>query len=258
MASVAQGSFVAINGIDLSGVLKKIDIKASAELKDSTTLGDTVANKFTKGLTTHSVSGEGFFKSSATPSEDANTLLQTALTNQSTKNYLLMVAKDGTTEGNVAECLNLVHASYSIEETVGELLMANFEGNDTAAAQADAGTSQTGESYQLCVVLFSDTATGAVNGASYDAGGSATGWFLQVQMLDGDDAATLKLQHSTNNSTWADLYDIGGSYGDLSQNTAYQFSSTSDSVNRYTRLIVTAIAGTTNTIVAALRLEYAG
>lgn len=249
MAYVAQGAYVSINGIDLSGVLKSVKVSGTADVMDASTLADTPARKFQKGLITHEVTGEGFFKASDTTAEDANGLLQTALTNL-TGDFLMLVAPEGTTEGLPAQMANLKHTRYEVDEVVGELLMATFAGNTTKT--------DTAEEFQNGIVLFSDTVTGATNGATYDAGGSSTGWFLQIQMNAGDDTAQLILQHSTNGSVWADLYDIAGDVGNLAPDTAYQFSDTNDAVNRYLRLKVSGIAGTSNVIIAGLRLEYHG
>ncbi len=245
MAIVAQGGFFALNGIDLSSLLRKVGVKASADTPDSTTIGDTVAKKFMKSLYTLDVTGEGFFRASATTADDANGLLNGAVTATS-GNYLALFAREGATAGYPAEMMNLTHAEYSIDQVVGDLLMASFNGKMTATSSAAV--------YQIGLVLINQTFTGAANGTSYDNSGATTGWVVQGHVTAGDGSVTLKLQHSSNNSTWADLYNIGA----VTQNTAFTYSSTSDSVNRYLRVIATAIGGTTATAVVAVKTGYTG
>lgn len=245
MAQVTQGAFFAVNGVELSPVLKTVAVKGNADILDATVLEDTVGRKYVKGLRSREITGEGFFKASSFSVLDANGLLQGAVTSQS-GNYLALLGRSGTTQGNIAEMCNLVHASYEINETVGELLMATFAGNTSATATA--GT------YQVGFFVIDQTFTGAANGAGYDNSASSTGWLCQGHVTGGDGTVTLKLQHSTNNSTWADLYNIGT----VPAATAFTSSSTTDAVNRYLRVICTGIGGTTADAVVAVKTGYTG
>ena len=100
MSLVAQGTFCAMNGIDLSVVLKNVKIPGQAELKDCTVLADTEARKYKKALIERSVSGDGFFRASETTAEDANGLFKAALEAVS-GDRLMLVGNEGSSVGAV-------------------------------------------------------------------------------------------------------------------------------------------------------------
>jgi hypothetical protein len=245
MARIVSGAFVGLNGIDLSCYLKNIKISGNADILDATVLCAS-SRYFAKGLVERTVTADGFFKySSDDPGpvvvqEDIQTLFDTALTNVAS-DYLMLVAPDGTTTGLSAIMLNTKTVKYDIDEVVGNLITTALEAKETATATSD------------------DTFDSAGATPSYDAGAGATGWFLQIQSCAGDAELKIVLQHSTNNSTWVDLYDIFNEVGIISYDSAYEFKNTTDSVSRYIRLNITdQSGGSSNRLVAAIKSGYTG
>lgn len=245
MASIASGVFVAINGIDVSGVLKSFKMSSPAELKDATTLNQTINRTWRKGLTERNISGEGFFQSSAFAVADANGLFQTALAN-TTGNYLILFARDGGAVGAIAEMMNSTVIKYDVESVVGELIMATFE--------AKASKTATGDHYNVGVMLMLNTAisSGATfAGTTYDNGAGGTGYVAQIHVIGGDGAAQVTIQHSTNGSVWVDLV-AAASYAALS---ATEVKSTVTAVSRYVRALAVAL-GTVNAVSVAVKIGY--
>jgi hypothetical protein len=246
MAQITSGAFVAINGVDLSLILKNLKINGSADIKDRTALGHT-AKHYIKGLVERSVSSETYFKASAVTAEDANGLFQTALTDRDS-GYFLLFGNAGAAPGDLAEMLNIKTAKYDIDQVVGELLMAQFEAKATKTATADI--------YNQGVFIFNQTVITDTNGASYDSGSGGTGYLIQIHVLStvatGEDGL-VTIQHSTNNSTWVDLI-VSTTHG---ENTAVQASSTLTTVNRYVR-VVGVPSDASATIVVAIKIGYSG
>lgn len=244
MSTVAQGAFVGINGIDLSLILKSVKPAGQADVHDRTALGDTAARKFQKGLIERSVSAQGFFKSSAVTAEDANGLLQTALSNTNS-DHLMLFGRDGSAVGALAEMMNLKVAKYDIDSSVGELIMAAVEAKATKTDSAD--------NFQIGVFIFNQTVTGSTNGTAYDSTTGGAGYFIQIHVLAGDDDADVTIQHSTNGTVWVDLIAATA----YAANTATQVKSTVTSVNRYVRAVVVP-EGTTNTVAIGMKIGYSG
>ncbi len=245
MATVQSTGIVLVNGYDLSAYFKTINTEAEQAILDSTNLATSGARTFNVGLNEHRVSGEGFFDyNSSTPADGLNKQLSDALGSTAA---LVMVGTDGATLGYPAWMANVREKSFSIKEIVGDLIMVNFE--------ATATNDTTNKAFATGVWLMNATQTGAANGTGYDNSATSTGYFAQCHVTGSDGTATVKVQHSTNNSTWADLVTFGGA---IASKTAAQASSTSTSVNRYVRAIVTAIGGTTAKVSVAIKLGYTG
>ena len=243
MADIATGVFVALNGIKLGCVLKSVNVSGKGDSLESTALCST-ARTFKKGLIEKNISGEGFFQSSEFTVADVNGLLQSAVTSVN-GDFLFLLGRDGTTVGAVADMYNLKVAKYDVKNVVAELNMAVFEGQVTETATA--------EFHKIGVMLFvNDGVTETpVDGTSYDSTSGGTGYVIQIHVLDGADAANVTIQHSANNSTWADLIAAA----DYDEYTATQLKSTVTSVNRYVRAVVAA-TDTANSVAIAMKVGY--
>lgn len=249
MAQVALGVFIAMNGIDLSCVLKSVKTSGQADLKDSTTLCATDSKTFQKGLTDRTISAEGFFRASEFTVADANGLFESAMTER-TADRLLLFGRDGSTFGSVAEMFNVRQVKKDVDTTVGELIMASMEAKVTKSDTADG--------YNRGVFLLTNPAitVSQTTGSSYDNAAGDTGYILHIFVLDSDQEennATIKIQHSTNNSTWVDLV-ASATYGTY---TATEVKSTVTSVNRYVRAVASTSDGTAS-IAVAMKIGYTG
>jgi hypothetical protein len=245
MASVQSTGVVLVNGFDLSCYLRSLENKGETNMHDTTTFCTTGFRSFSPGLTERGFSAEGFFAyDGTTDAKSIDRLFHEALS--STSGQLVSFAHDGIDVGDPAVMMNTKMASHNVSETVGEIIMSTFE--------AKATKTDTEAIYGQGIWLMSQTVTGAVNGTSSDRTASATGYLAQVHNTDSDGTATVKVQHSTNNSTWVDLVDFGA----VASRGAEQAYNTATSVNRYVRAIVTAIGGTTAKVSVALKHGYTG
>ena len=243
MASITTGSTVVMDGFNFSSYFQSVEFKGDVDIKDSSNLGTTGAREYQPGLAERSVSGEGFFASgAAATSLDAN--FESAFS--STANKLITIGQEGTTQGYPAIMMNTKQAKFDISTKVGELIMAKLDAKATLDGSIAA--------FALGKWIYQATLTGTVNGATYDNTGTTTGYLATAHITDCDDGYTVKLQHSTDGTTWADLVN----FGKLS-NAGGQAFNTATSVNRYLRGIISAShAALTGKVWLAVKTGYTG
>ena len=92
---------------------------------------------------------------------------------------------------------------------------------------------------------------GTNNGTSLDnSASSANGGFFMVHLHNDDSTdVDVKLQHSTDNSVWADV--TGGAINNLSATYASGSVSVTGTINRYIRIVATVTGGDTFLVSAA-------
>jgi hypothetical protein len=199
------------------------------------------------GLMERTVTGESFFSYDA--STDANSIDKTfadAMSTSANKHFL--IAPNGySAVGDFCFICNTKQASYSIQATVGELVMLNFEAKST-------GDSTHGNHAVGASILMHATQTGTANGTSIDNGTTSTGYLAQCHVSEASSlsSVTVKVQHSTDNSSWADL----ATFTAFTAIGAEQKFSTSTSVNRYRRAIVSAFSGTSAKVSVAFKSAW--
>ena len=247
MAEIQQSAVIFLNGFDLSCFLRSIEESAAQDVLDSTSFCTTDgARQYVVGLNERGISAEGFFAyNSVTDDFSVDKLYHDSIA-AGVERLLTYNTQGQIDVGDPAIMMNLVHSSYNVNETIGDIIMTTFE----AKATKDA----TQNPYARGVWLMSQTVTGAVDGTTYDGTSSKSGYFAHVHNTNSDGTATVKVQHSTDGSTWVDLIDFGA----VASVGAEQARSTVASVNRYRRAIVTAIGGTTNKVSVALATPYSG
>lgn len=247
MAEVQLNANIFLNGFDLSSFLKTIEETGSMDVLDATSFATSSGyREFAAGLHERAISAEGYFSYNATDAFSVDKLLHDSIAT-GVERLLTYGVQGSIAIGELAVMMNLMHSSYNIQETIGEIIMTTFE------AKATKDSTQNG--YARGIWLMSQTVTGAVNGTSYDDGaGATTGYFAHVHNTNSDGTATVKIQHSTDDAIWIDLVDFGA----VAAVGAEQAKSTVTSVNRYIRAIVTAIGGTTNKVSVAIKTGYTG
>ncbi len=249
MATITQGATVLADGFDLSPYLKSIEPSAESDILDASNLGTSNFRSFAMGLTEWKVVGEGFFAyDSATDAlgQDAGYAAEFG----AGTSRIITIGKEGSTLGAHATLMNTMQASYKVQSTIGDLLMTSFE----AKASLESTTKKpfaTGG-----VWLMNQSVTGTVNGTGYDDGaGATTGWLAHLHITaDNMTNIVVKVQHSTDNATFADLitFTATGVVG------AEQKFDTVTSVNRYIRAAVTTFTGTSATVAVAIKTGYTG
>lgn len=144
---------------------------------------------------------------------------------------------EGLAIGKVVSLLSLWRTLYHPSAKVDDVVKISVE------AESERGAIAHGFS------LHNLTAeTGTVNGASVDNGAaSAGGGVAHLHVTAATlTSATVKIQHSVDDSVWADLITFAAVTGRTKER-----KTVTGTVNRYTRAIVSAFSGTTFTFAAA-------
>jgi hypothetical protein len=175
------------NGYDLSGWLKEISSSATAGAEDATTLGKT-SKVYSPGLADATLRFDGLYDGVAAA---IDAVLQAALAGAAVLTWLPV----GDVFGSAGYGLEAIQTGYDVASPVAGLSKV------TGTAQSKVGR----ERGVILHVLARRQTTGngtAIDNAAGTANGAAA--YLQVTANTGL-AATIKVEHSTNNSTWADL-----------------------------------------------------
>lgn len=182
-AAVVHGAY------NLSTYLNDGSVSQDAETAETTSFGNS-AKTYISGLKDATVSASGMFDGSANAVDE---VLQATVGSDTLAPVLF--APEGVTTGNRCYILMAKTTSYEVSSPVGDVVAVSFD------AQADGGADGG-------IVVLNATQTTSTNGASQDnAVSSANGGMAQVHVTANTMNANtvFKLQHSANNSTWADL-----------------------------------------------------
>lgn len=223
------------NGVNLGCAFTSMDVAVESEIIDNTRLCNT-AKTFVQGFKSGTVSASGVFEYDATSVNKIHNALASAFADSAT--VVLTSSLEALSVGGDAILLDANVPSYGVEMPLGQLVMSNAE------FQATNG------------ILFgkwlvgSAVAGGTTNGTSVDNSvSSANGGFGQCHVvLDGAATVTVKIQHSSNGSTWVDLV----SFGDLERDLQGVSQSVTGTVNRYLRVNIVS-DGNANVFVAFAR-----
>lgn len=239
---IGKNIFFIVDGIRLHNALKTFSSAMEAEELDSTVLGSSGAFRtFVSGFKNGSLSLEGIWDSDTTNNDKIHDVLKAAFDSQTAKQLL---ASFGTIAigGPALMLRDSKVLQYGISPNVGELIMA------TAELRAD-------NAIEPGLWLFNGNATSAsVNGTSVDNAAASTngGHYQGHTYLESDSTATdssFKLQHSTDNSVWADVeaaQSVGATKGSISRVVT-------GTINRYTRIVFTATGGKAYGVAALVR-----
>ncbi len=210
---------------DVSAYFNEVSASRSVETAETTTFGSS-AKTYIVGLQDGTLSLNGLFEGSADATDEE--LTQTL---GSDAGMIVTVAPTGSLAvGSRVMSLKGKLTSYEISSPVGDVVSASSE------FQADEGISS-GISLHA---LSAETTTG--NGTSHDGtasssiGGFAT---LHVSANTMDNNTVFKVQHSADNSTWADLATFSTVATTVKTAERVEVSS-STTVNRYLRATWTA------------------
>lgn len=228
MSNAVHGRYGAIwvNQFDLSNYLKKANIQRNAPELESTTFQDT-ARTYVPDFPDGTVSLEGFFSHDETDLDTAEDVFKAALSNTSAA-VATIAPEGGSTFGLRALLQNAVETKHTIEGMAAGLIMSNadFRGqvNHGVLLAAKAARTSTGNGTSV------DNTTSSSNGAV---------GHLHVFAKSGTSPTLdVKIQHSVDNSVWADLL----TFTQATAATSERKTSTG-AVNRYVREVRT-IGGT--------------
>jgi len=230
-----KNTIAMLNGYDLTSYFNSASSTDEVEAPETTTFG-SASRTFIKGIKEGTVTLEGLW-SGATDEVDA--IFHAALSSDS--NITTTIGPEGAAVGRRAVLLNANETSYEVTGGIGDLVAVSAE----LQASGTVGGLDRGV---LLAAKASITATGAQssvdNSASSANGGVA---HLHVTGNSRDGACTIKVQHSADNSTWADLVTFTNTVASTvtSQRTEVAAGTT---VNRYLRANVTTFGGSTGSL----------
>ncbi|TXH08564.1 MAG: hypothetical protein E6R04_10345 [Spirochaetes bacterium] len=210
------------NGIDLGDVAKSFVAEGMKKTSDATVINDD-GRKWTFGEMSGTYKSEGFL--SVESEEDLADGAWDMIRRAYAAEQVIIAAPVGDTVGYPAVGLKPGGTKAAVMPSVGETVGYSLDG-------------ETLNGFEPGVVLVPiSTKTGTFNGTSVDAGAASTGGaaaFLAWGEFDGTNV-TVKIQHSTDNSTWADaatFTDIDAARG------GERIEIAPGTLNRYRRAII--------------------
>lgn len=177
---------------DLGGFLNQVDKTQEAALLDTTTFGQT-SRTFITGFKSGTLSVAGFWDGSAAA---IDVVLQAAL--GAVSGQIVTVGPDGLAVGKRIQQLLSRLTRYGISEAVDSVVAVSGE------MQADGGIDYGVSLHDLAAETATGNSTSVDNGAASTNGGVAH-LHLTAITAAGGDTLDVKIQHSTNDSTWVDL-----------------------------------------------------
>ena len=212
---------------DLSSFMNSGQVSRSAETSETTSFGST-AKTYIVGLVDGSLSASGMFDGSASAVDD---ILSSSIGSDTLSPVTFAI--DGTTLGNRVSLLQAKATKYDVSSPVGDVVSVSYD------AQADGGVDQGVSLAALTSVSASTTTTSHDNAASSTNGGMAQ---LHVTANTRSSTSVIKVQHSSDNSTWADLATFATV--PITTKTSERLAvAAATTVNRYLRTVCTLAAG---------------
>lgn len=236
--SLAKNITFLANGYSLADALKSFSVEADSEEIDSTVLANDFRS-YEQGFKSGTLNATGIFDHDPVLLDKIHDVFSAAFADSTD---VLITASLGTvTVGEPAVMLTGAEVKYEVPAPLGQLIMsnANFRsknginfGRWLMKSQLDAGTT---------------------NGTSIDNGAATTNGGVFQAHLQNDDATDVdvKVQHSTNNSTWVDL--AGATALNLSDPNAAGSGIVAKGVtiNRWLRAVAIVTGGDTILVSAA-------
>jgi hypothetical protein len=234
-----KNTVVLIDQFDLSGYFKESTTSRSVETSDTTAFGNS-AKTYIAGLKDATMNLSGMFDGSV------GAVDETMAASLGGIDDIVTVQIEGNVVGTIAHMMEAQQTSYEVSSPVGDVVSV------TAQLQADGGL-ESGRVLAPATVVTTATTT---NGTSVDnAAASTNGGVAHVHVTANANlnTTTIKVQHSTDNSTWVDLVTFATVATTIktSQKVTVAAGAT---VNRYLRSqITTTGTGSITTTVAFAR-----
>lgn len=238
MAEIFTNGVLWIGRDDLSCYFRSVEINQDVDMHDSTTFCTDGNRTYKAGLVERGISAEGFWDGDEqlNSGKTFDEVLATAFDEFPDPLYKTLTFAHGKEIGSPAVLLGGFQANYNLTTSVGELAIANLEVKATDALFG--GEPNAYGAFVNGRVLFNQTVTGTVNGATFDAGsplfdGNGYGFIAHIHVARNGhvDDMTVKIQESPNGSSWADL--VEWQFGDNVQTI-----NEGSSIARYRRVIV--------------------
>lgn len=215
--SPSLGYFL-IGGRNVLGTRTSVTVKAEATFADTTVLGDTWTQNATTGLKKGSVSQDGFF-------DDAVGAINEALCDLENTRQVLLLAHEGNVAGKKAfGCAGSFAATYDRGMSIAEFHKATATHTVTGEL----------EEPRILAALAARTTAGNTEAASIDNAaltslGGAGYLGVTALALGGYTNLVVKVRHSSDNVTFADLLTFTAATGIVGERKAVA----AGTVNRY-------------------------
>jgi hypothetical protein len=211
---------------DLTTYLNSVSISAAVETPETTTFGSS-DRSYIVGHNEGNLSLEGLFEGST---DSADQIFAAALGNTTDK--VISVSTDSTSVGGRATLVNSAQTSYEISSPLTDVVSVSAE------AIANGGLDYGIWLGCKSAITTLSTGTSVDNAASSTNGGVA---HLHITANTRSTTTVAKVQHSSDNSTWADLTTFTTI---AISTTAFERKVLTGTVNRYLRAVVTPASGT--------------
>jgi hypothetical protein len=214
------------DGLAATGFLENVDADGNVQAIDVTTLINT-AKTFIPGLEDSKIKMKGFY--TADTLNDNLTFDYWLDARKRTIFPITYYPQGGGTLGDPAYILYGLLTSYTIDSVVKDAVSIKNE------FMTNRGLLAAKVLFPLAAETTSNAGSASLdNAVATTHGGSAV---INVQAVSGTTPSlTVKLQHSTNNSTWVDV--SGGSFGALNT-VSGKFIEFTGTLNRYVRIVST-------------------
>lgn len=221
-----KSAAVFFNATDLSAYLNNAAVNQSMAPAETTAFGAS-SKAYIVGLKDGTISLSGMFDGA---SGAVDPIIQAAL---GVDNGVFTFLSGGSTKGNRALLAQVDPTSYNVTAPVGDVVNVSID------LQADGGVDAGVSLMTLGAITATGNQTAEDNGSATTNGGVA---HLHVTANTMNNTTTFKVQHSSDNSTFADLgtFTAVSSTSTTSQRLTIASGTT---VNRYVRVQYTA-AGT--------------
>lgn len=196
-----KASKVLLDEFDLSSFFNSLDVAQTLETAETTSFGSS-AKSYIPGLADATLSLSGMFSQDSDGSDEELSAILGATTTP-----LVTVLLDAGTIGNSAIVAKAHETNYAISSPVGDIVSVTADFNASTDATSDlkyglrSGKALTAGS---SIAFGSLGNLASVDNAASSANGGMVNLHVTANSISGG-ATTIKVQHSTNNSTWADL-----------------------------------------------------
>ena len=222
-----KNSAVLVDKYNISSYLNEVSSSQSIETADTSTFG-TNAKTYLAGQNDATISFSGLYDGAVNAIAE---IFEAIIDNDSTP-PITIAADGGLVVGNKAVLAQAKQTSYEVSAPVSDVVSLSGEFQVTGGMRGGV----------LLAAATSHSAT--TNGSSVDGGAStALGARanLHVTANTRTDTTVIKVQHSADNSTWADLI----TFTTVGATTlTSQTSTATGTINRYLRATTTIAAGT--------------
>lgn len=240
-ASIAQQCSIFVDGYDLTCAFKEVNFKKSANELDTTALCTTGDKTFLPGLKDGIMSLDGMYAYDGTNLDEIENILNTAFENKA--NLIVSASLGLLTIGDIALLCRGGQTKKDVTSVLDQLVMTNAD--IRAAGNIFRGA------WLHNAAVNNTTATGSsVDNGALTSDGGILHFHCHTPGVGLTDASIV-IEHSANNSTWATLISsqaLGAARGALAVEVA-----SGTTVNRYLRAKPTTTGGQGTCVAAFYR-----